>query len=106
MASIAVAFFGCTCKHWQIGQNYSPNNRQDTFCRPFEELTPGLQIPIFVVCFHNTSFSMLIERPKIQLINKNKDVGICTSAHPVVRPSHCPHFRMSNAASPRQDEFM
>lgn len=49
---------------------------------------------------------MPIELPKIQQINKKrKDVGVCTFAYSAFRPSHCPHFRISNPASPRQDDI-
>ena len=32
-------------------------------------------------------------------------MGVCTSAYPVPRLSHCPSTRISNAASPRQEYY-
>lgn len=48
-------------------------------------------------------FCLLIASPD-WAINK-KGMGVCTFAYPAFRLSHCPSVRISNAASPRQDEI-
>ena len=98
---------------WSIGKYDCAQDRERTLCCLLEEFPSRLEFFVLYILLHNVrSLKDAYELPNSALIlcfgsGNKKDVGVCSSAPiPVVRLSHCPCARISNASQPTPSDYI